>query len=210
MKISPTSPFRVAAAKSYPPDWDTVPSDVSDPSDPSWLSRSEDELPEAPPRIPVTTPLTSHEPFVLPEIDPPQAELPLSQVAARLDSPKVTVRHLGGAEVTAEVEEATDDGVLHLRWPGAVGTGVYALHVFRLAPQPPPPIEGRGEPAGGTLKTPEGSCWVWKTTRSRAPLPWRAADPEAARALWRAMTGRDAARKWIAVWRDGKRQWVPT
>ena len=62
--------------KSYPPDWDSVP---SDPSDPSWLSCPEDELPAPPARIPVTTPLASHERFVLPEIDPPRGDPPWSE-----------------------------------------------------------------------------------------------------------------------------------
>ena len=191
--------------KSYPPDWDSVP---SDPSDPSWLSCPEGELPEPPARIPVTTPLATREPFVLPEIDPPKADPPWSE-AAVVKSPRITVRHLGGAEVTAEIEEATDDGVLHLRWPGAVGTGVYALHVFRVPPAAPPPIEGRGEPAGEVQTRLSGTGWVWKSSRSRHPLPWRAKDPEEAKMLWRAMTGRDAARQWVSVWRDGKRTWVP-
>ena len=122
-------------------------------------------------------------------------------------APTLRVKHVGGAEAEVTVTEATDDGVLHVRFPGATGSGSYALHVFKLAPKPAEPVEGRGEPAGSVRTRLEGTCWVWKTTRARHPLPWRAADVGAAQALWRQMTGRDKAKEWEAVWVDGRREW---
>jgi hypothetical protein len=99
----------------------------------------------------------------------------------------IVLRHLGGEEREVAVEEATEDGCLHVRWPG--GAGVYVVHCFRVVP-------GRG--AGVLLHK----------QSSRKALPWAAKDLEAARRIWRARTNRTGPREWEAHWENGKRRFV--
>ncbi len=107
----------------------------------------------------------------------------------RLTSNLVTLElvHVGGESRLIEVTEATPDGVLHVRWDLA---GMYAIHVFRT-------IEGRG------------FSLLYRTPKSRFPLAWQAKDPEAARALWRRMTGLVGKREWEATFENGQRKWKP-
>lgn len=81
-----------------------------------------------------------------------------------------------------QVLDATHDGALHVKGWG-VGTGSYAVHVFRTC------AEWRGGESDDTEVT-HSSGWLFKTARARKPLQWRAVDPSAAAALWRRMTGR--------------------
>lgn len=92
-------------------------------------------------------------------------------------APSLTLdlRHIGGEVRTVIVEQATEDGALHVRWDS--GAGVYVVHVFRtIAPQ--------------ALPGPCGYGFLFRTARSRIPLQWQAVNPEEARELWRRMTRR--------------------
>jgi hypothetical protein len=100
-------------------------------------------------------------------------------------APRLTVRHVGGDTREVIVEEATEDGSLHVRWPE--GAGCYVVHVFRT-------VERRG------------FALLYRTSKSRFPLAWQAVDPEEARSLWRRMTGRAEAKKWIPPWMKGKQK----
>ena len=102
--------------------------------------------------------------------------------------PTIEVRHIGGEVKTIDVEQATDDGCLHVRWSG--NAGVYVIHVFRE-------VDDRG------------FAHLFPTSRAKRPLQWQAKDPQAARELWRRMTGRDGVKKWEAQFVNGKRKWVP-
>jgi hypothetical protein len=100
----------------------------------------------------------------------------------------IEVKHIGGERRTIEVIEATEDGVLHVRWGELAG--MYAIHVFRT-------IQDRG------------FAHLYRTPKSRIPLPWQAVEPKAARALWQRMTGRNGKREWKADWSNGQRKWIP-
>ena len=82
------------------------------------------------------------------------------------NSPFLELRHLGGSSANVLVWDATENGCLWVRWPN--GAGVYVVHVFR---------DGR----------------LFVRPQSRRPLLFRVVDLEAAREMWRVMTGRKTA-----------------
>lgn len=99
--------------------------------------------------------------------------------APAASSRTLRLRHAGGEVREIEVFQATEDGVLYVRWPS--GAGVYVVHVFRQ-------IAARGY------------SHLFRTKMSRIPLDWQAEDPEGARQLWREMTGRKERAGWKREW----------
>jgi hypothetical protein len=81
---------------------------------------------------------------------------------------EIRLRHLGGEERMVSVVDATEDGCLYVRWPGA---GTYAVRLFR---------------AFGEL----GAGWVYLSASGKFPTSWKVADLESARQAWRVWTKR--------------------
>jgi hypothetical protein len=130
----------------------------------------------------------------------PEEGSTLAPKALKRETFSLELRHVGGAVKRVLVQEASENGVLHVHWPDAVGSALYAIRCFGSERE-------KTSGAENALLHKGGPGWLYKTARSRTPLDW-STDAEAARELWRRMTGRTERKEWVAIWQNGQRKWI--